>query len=147
MFLVDTNILVYSANADCPEHAPCREFLNRCMAQNTPWYVTWGILYEFVRIVTHPRVLPKPWNLASAWSFILALLDSPGLTVLVETPHHATLAAETMRQLRGLGGNIVHDVHTVVLMREHGIKTVYTRDTDFHRFPGISAVDPLQSEK
>jgi predicted nucleic acid-binding protein len=28
-------------------------------------------------------------------------------------------------------------------MREHGIKEIYTRDTDFHRFPFIKVIDPI----
>jgi predicted nucleic acid-binding protein len=31
-----------------------------------------------------------------------------------------------------LSGNLAHDA---VVMREHGIRRVYTRDTGFHRFP------------
>jgi predicted nucleic acid-binding protein len=27
-------------------------------------------------------------------------------------------------------------------MREHGIKRIYTRDTDFHRFSFLEPVDP-----
>jgi predicted nucleic acid-binding protein len=30
-------------------------------------------------------------------------------------------------------------------MREHGIGRIYTRDTDFHRFPFVEVVDPLQA--
>ena len=37
------------------------------------------------------------------------------------------------------------DAHTAVLMREHGVRRIYTRDTDFHRFPFIEVVDPLQA--
>jgi predicted nucleic acid-binding protein len=29
-------------------------------------------------------------------------------------------------------------------MREHGVRRIYTRDTDFHRFPFIEVADPLQ---
>ena len=36
-----------------------------------------------------------------------------------------------------------HDAHTAILMREHGIKRIYTRDTDFHRFPFLESVHPL----
>jgi CubicO group peptidase (beta-lactamase class C family) len=31
---------------------------------------------------------------------------------------------------------------TAVLMREHGIRRIYTRDTDFHRFPFLEPIDP-----
>lgn len=42
-----------------------------------------------------------------------------------------------------LRGNILHDAHTAVLMREHGIREIYTRDTDFHRFSFIKVIDPI----
>ena len=29
------------------------------------------------------------------------------------------------------------------LMREHGIRQICTRDTDFHRFPFLQVIDPL----
>jgi uncharacterized protein len=42
-----------------------------------------------------------------------------------------------------LVGNLVHDAHTAILMREHGIRRIITRDVDFHRFPFLEVVDPL----
>jgi predicted nucleic acid-binding protein len=30
-------------------------------------------------------------------------------------------------------------------MREHGIRRVCTRDMDFHRFPFLEVVDPIQT--
>jgi predicted nucleic acid-binding protein len=32
---------------------------------------------------------------------------------------------------------------TAVLMREHGIQRIITRDSDFHRFSFVQVVDPL----
>jgi len=43
-----------------------------------------------------------------------------------------------------LAGNLYHDAHTVALMREHGISSIFTRDTDFHRFHFLEVRDPLQ---
>ncbi len=34
-------------------------------------------------------------------------------------------------------------MHTAVLMREHGVRVIYTRDTDFHRFPFLEVRDPM----
>ena len=48
--------------------------------------------------------------------------------------------------MRGLSGNIIHDAQTAVLMREHGIRRVCIRDTDFHRFPFLEPVDPLSAD-
>lgn len=61
MLVVDTNVLVYAADADSPYRVPCRDWLERQRARADAWYTTWGILYEFVRVTTHPRVMPRPW--------------------------------------------------------------------------------------
>jgi len=37
----------------------------------------------------------------------------------------------------------VHDAHTVVLMREHNIRTILTADEGFGRFKNLEVVDPV----
>lgn len=143
MFVVDTNVLVYAADEDSPHHSRCRERLEQWRRQPGAWYVTWGILYEFMRITTHPRVMRRPWSGQDAWRFVAALLASPGLDVLIETDRHPTVAEQVFVELPQLAGNLVHDAHTAVLMREHGVRRIVTRDTDFHRFPFLTPVDPL----
>jgi predicted nucleic acid-binding protein len=68
-------------------------------------------------------------------NFVAALLASPGLAVLVPTERHADVAEEVFLELPHLAGNILHDTHTAILMREHGIGRICTRDTDFNQFP------------
>ena len=143
MLVVDTNVLVYAADADSPHHAPCRDWLERQRRRADAWYTTWAILYEFLRVTTHPRVMRRPWSASEAWGFVAALLASPGLGVLVATPRHAEVAAQVIAELPQVAGNLFHDVHTAILMREHGIRRIVTRDTDFHRFPFVEPLDPL----
>ncbi|MDP9120511.1 MAG: hypothetical protein M3O15_03955 [Acidobacteriota bacterium] len=77
----------------------------------------------------------KPWPTPQAWTFIEALLASPGLHLLVETPRHSHFASRVLTELPELRGNILHDTHTAILMLEHGLRRVVTRDAGFHRFP------------
>jgi toxin-antitoxin system PIN domain toxin len=142
MLLVDTNVLVYAADRDSPFHAPCRGWLGARRSGPDAWFVTWGILYEFLRVTTHPRVMRTPWDSRRAWSFVEGLLESPGLEVLVETERHAQVAREVLDAVPTAAGNLVHDAHTAVLMREHGVRRIATRDTDFHRFPFVEPFDP-----
>jgi predicted nucleic acid-binding protein len=86
----------------------------------------------------------RPWSAAAAWDFVTALLASPGLSVLVATQRHADVAGEVLAELPYLAGNLMHDVHTAILMREHGIRRICTRDTDFNRFPFLEVVDPVR---
>lgn len=86
-------------------------------------------------MTTHARVMRKPWSAAAAWEFVTILLASPGLGVLVRTQRHVDVAGEVISELPHLAGNLMHDAHTAILMREHGIARICTRDTDFNRFP------------
>ena len=143
MLVVDTNILVYAADRDAQWHAPCNAWIEQQRRQAAPWYLTWGIAYEFLRVATHPRVFRKPWPITDAWRFIETILAAPSANVLLPTQRHAQVLRQTLEELPHLCGNVVHDAHTAVLMREHGIRQIVTRDTDFHKFPFLAVVDPL----
>ena len=143
MFVIDTNVLLYSVNRRAREHEACRQLVERHRTDPLPWAVTWTILYEFLRVSTHPRVFEHPLSSKMAWSCVDSLLASPSLQVLVGGPRHREVARRTFAELPDLRGNLVHDAHTAILMREHGVRTIYTRDTDFHRFPFLEVVDPM----
>ncbi len=141
MMLVDTNILVYAADADAAEHAKYRKFLLECRSNPEPWHLTWGIIYEFLRIMTHPQVLRRPWTLAGAWDFIMALNASPSLRILVETDRHPKVVAEILKIIPHRGGNIVFDAHAAALMKEHGVRRICSKDGDFRLFSFIEIVE------
>jgi uncharacterized protein len=143
MFVVDTNILLYAADSDAPEHSVCRDLLLEWRKGATPWYLTWGIIYEFLRVATHRNVFRKPLAVSDTWRFIEAVLASPTANILTETLRHPRVATEVFGSVPGIAGNLVFDAHTAILMLEHGIKTIYSRDHDFHRFPFIRVVDPM----
>ena len=145
MFAVDTNILVYAADAAAPEHARCRDLVERWQAQSGAWYLSWNVCYEFLRVVTHPRVFRQPWSAEAANGFLRAIQASPSLVMLRPTERHDRVLADVIGEIPHLSGNLVHDAHTAVLMREHGLRRIYTRDTDFHRFPFLEPIDPLVS--
>jgi hypothetical protein len=84
------------------------------------------------------------WTAADAWRFVESLLASPGLDVLVPTSRHASVAAAVIEETPGIEGNLVHDAHIAILMREHGIRRIYTRDTAFHVFGFLEPIDPVR---
>ncbi len=79
MFVVDTNIFVYAADGDSPFHQCCRGKIEEWRRLPTPWYSTWGIMYEFLRVITHPRIFHKPWTAPKAWDFVEAILAASHL--------------------------------------------------------------------
>lgn len=144
MFVVDTNVLLDAANKDSLFHEPCRKLVDSWRRQAVPWFVTWSVCYEFLRASTHPRIFGPPWSALEAYGYVEALLASPSLSVLVATERHAAVLRATLSELPELRGNQMHDLHIAVLMREHGVSRIVTRDTDFHRFRFLSVIDPLR---
>jgi len=116
--------------------------LDEARRRPSPSFLTWSVCYEFLRVTTHQQVMPSPWRTAEAWRFLSELLESPGVDLLTATPRHAAVLAWTVEELPEIRGNQVHDLHTAVLMREHGVSRICTRDAGFRRFPFLTVIDP-----
>ena len=54
------------------------------------------------------------------------------------------MLAHTLAEFSDTRANGMHDLHTVVLMREHSISRICTLDSGFRRFPFLTVVDPLE---
>jgi len=105
------------------------------LSEGTPWCLTWGIIYEFLRVATHSRVFPQPLPASQACRFLGALLERDEVTILVPSARHWELLNRTLGELHHPAGNLLHDVATAALMREHGVQEIVTADTDSLQFP------------
>ena len=142
--VIDTNVLVYAANENSEFFAPCRRFIDHRIAQPDPTFLTWSICYEFLRVTTHRGPFPHRIDAVDASRFLSSLLSQPSFSVLTATNRHFDLLSLTLTEFPEISGNLMHDVHTAVLMREHGITRICTRDSDFYRFPFLEVIDPLR---
>ncbi len=141
MFVVDTNVLLHAVNSSSPENTKSGNALTSFANGSENWALTWGIVYEFLRVSTHSGVFPNPLNLKNAHGFIDKLVNTLRCFIITETEfHHPTLESSIAEVFR-LSGNIIHDFHTAVLMKEHGIKDIVTFDTDFRAFPWVQIRD------
>lgn len=138
--VVDTNILVYATNPDSPHHQVCRDRLAQLRAGSQAWYVTWGNLYEYMRLATHPVVATRPASAVDAWKCLCELTASA--QVLIETNRHGEVFAQVLRKHSWISANLVFDARIVVLMKENGVRRICTFDRDFRRFDGIEVVTP-----
>lgn len=137
MFLIDTNILLHAVNKESAEFEKTSGFLRSLPRQGEQWALSWNILYEFMRVGTHPRVFSNPLTQEQAWGFIKALLNGSNCMLISETELHPEVLEECANETPRLHGNILHDFHTAILMREHGITEILTFDRDFHTFPWV----------
>ncbi len=142
--IIDTNILLYAANSDAPEHVRARKFLTACGREAGLFFLTVGICYEFLRVSTHPRVFPSPLTAHEAMEFLDGLLKTSRFEVLSAGPDHWNHLRDVLKTTTHPSGNLFFDIHTVALMHENTVRRIYTADVDFLQFPGIEVVNPLK---
>jgi hypothetical protein len=139
---LDTNLLVDARREELPEHRAAVALLTRLAEGDEPWALAWPCVYEFLRVVTHPRVFNPPTPVERALDDLESLLASPSLVMIGEGPAHA---GHLRRMVEGGGavGNLVHDAHIAALAVEHGVTELWTADRDFARFPGLRIRNPI----
>ena len=143
MIALDTNILVYARREELPEHEVAASLLRDLAEGRETWALPWPCVYEFLRVVTHPRVFDPPTDLEVALEDLGSLLRSPSLVLLGESRGHFRHLREAATSAR-VFGNLVHDGHIAALCREHGVTELLTRDRDFSRFKDLAARDPFE---
>lgn len=138
---IDANVLIHASNTADPLHEPAVALVRRLATEPEIVYLFWPTIMGYLRIVTHPAILPRPLSPRDAMRNVEALLDRPNVRAPGEQsgfwPHYRAAAVDPTR------GNDVPDAHLAALMRQHGVRLIYTRDRGFRRFDGITARDPF----
>lgn len=142
MIGVDTNVLVYAHREEFPEHPIALARLRELAEGAEAWGIPVFVLGEFLRVVTHPRILRPPSPMDRAIAALRGLLESPSLRVLTPGPRYWRLLEEAILEARA-AGNLVVDAEIVAVCREHGATRILTEDRDFRRFRGVTA-EPLR---
>lgn len=141
MIAVDTNVLVYAHREESKRHADARERLEELATGSAQWGLPVYCIHEFVRIVTHPRVLRPPTELEDALGAIDELLESPTLMILKPGDRWWSLFRRLVSE-GATGGNLVFDAAIAAVCQERGARTILTEDRDFSRFSSPVA-EPL----
>jgi hypothetical protein len=142
LIAVDTNILIYARREEMPLHRPAKELLESLAEGERPWTLPWPCIYEFLRVVTHPRVFSPPSDAELVIESLESLLRSPSLVLFGEGPSHLASMKRALLSSR-CTGNLVHDAHIAALLLENGVDELWTHDRDFNRFPGLRVRFPL----
>jgi len=138
---LDANLLVYASNSADQAHGPARALIERLAAGPELVYLFWPTVMGYLRIVTHPGILPRPLAPADAARNVSQLLARPHVRTPGEEEGFWKLYLATAGD--HARGNDVPDAHLAALMRQHGVRVIYTRDRDFRRFDWIEARDPF----
>lgn len=138
---LDVNVLIYASNTADPVHEAARRLVDRLGAGPDLLYLFWPTLMGYLRIGTHAGILPRPLTPQHAIANVSDLLALPHVRSTGEVGGFWKLFRATAGSAPR--GDDVPDAHLATLMRQHGVRVIYTRDRGFLRFEGIDVRDPF----
>ncbi|MEI8294020.1 MAG: PIN domain-containing protein [bacterium] len=125
---LDTNILLYAANEDAPEHVICRAFLLKVIEKPEDWVIADQVYLELYRALRSPKVMSNPLSAAQAAGHVALLRDGMGIM------HCGYITECWDRLILNLQADEfpyrrTHDAVLAATLLSHGVKTFYTRNT------------------
>ena len=142
LYLLDSNILLYSKIEDAPENRAASEWLTATIADpNNCVLLCETSILAFIRIGTNKRLFDPPLPLSEARAYLDTLLSCPN--VQLYQPDSMTYF-EMLDQMekKGLSGDITMDTHLATIAMRTGA-TLVTRDGDFGRFRYLKILNPI----
>lgn len=146
-YSIDVNILLYSSDQSSGFHARALEFVESCAASSEPLFLAYLTLLSYVRMATHPRIFTNPLTPSEAFQNVRKLANLPQVRLISERDGFLDVYDEMTRDLT-VRANLVPDAHLATLLRQHGVSTLYTNNTDdFETFGFLDVRNPLKSSE
>lgn len=140
---LDTNILIYAANSDAPEHVKALAVVNTMLASPSEWIIADQVLCEFYKALRHPKILQKPRTAAQAAAHIRFLREQSGVACCA---YETTCFNDVLTILEKprYPYQRTHDTVLGVTLLKHGVKIFYTRnEKDFADVAIQSVINPI----
>ena len=141
-YSVDVNVLLYASDQASPRYDKAIKFLLKRASDPELFCICWSTLMSYLRISTHPSIFSHPLSPEEAMENMESLLNQPRVRVLSEDDGFLTI----YRQVSGsfpVRGNLVPDAHLAALLLQHGVRKIYTADSDFKKFEFLEVKNPF----
>ena len=141
-FALDVNILLYASDSSSAVHAGALDLLRSVALGDEVCYLPWPTVMGYLRIATHPRIFSTPLSPTEAQGNVDRLLERPHVRCVGEADGFWEVYRNLTRDVPARG-NLVPDAHIAAILKQHDIRTLYTRDRDFARFAFLRVIDPF----
>ena len=141
-FAVDVNVLLYASDQASPFEPRARALLSEWAVTGDLFCVAWVTVMSYLRLSTHPAIFERPLAPDEAMRNIEALCRLPHVRLLAEEDGFWRVYREVAGALP-VRGNLVPDAHLAALLRQHGVSTIVTNDSDFRKFPFLRVQNPF----
>lgn len=137
MIALDTNIILHILVKSQKEHGKAAAWISKT---REPFATTGTNIAEVLRLLTHPRVFPKPLSLDQAIDLFQYFQHQFDIRILEESEHWWQELKELLEEIPDLRGNEVFDARIAICLRYHGIRDLCTLDGDFLKYPFLNMI-------
>jgi len=123
MISIDTNILLYAQNADCPEHEPARDYLLG-LAQSQDVAICELVLVELYLLLRNPAVIRQPLGPSEAAEMCRSYRGNPRWRLIENAP--------VMEGVWSAAGDVgfarrrIIDLRLALTLQHHGVTELAT---------------------
>jgi uncharacterized protein len=140
---LDTNVLIYAANEDAPEHPKAKLAVEKLLKAPEEWILADQVLIEFYRALRNPAVFQKPAGAGEAWEIVNFYREEAGSR---RCCYELSMWRDLERHLKSsrFEARKTFDALLAVTLLNNGVETFYTRNTkDFRTFGFRSVINPI----
>ncbi|MBX9768053.1 MAG: PIN domain-containing protein [Bdellovibrionales bacterium] len=137
MTAIDTNILIGMMVGSSSHH---EETLSGLENLDDELCTTPTNIGEVLRLLTHPKVFSSPLKIEKAVEALSLLIDSYDIRILDEDTLWWKELTGMTKQIPGLKGNEVFDARVALCLKQHQIKRIWTRDSDFRKYSFLKVI-------
>lgn len=141
MIACDVNVLVNAHNVAMPEYDAYSAWLEEALNGTIPVGIPSLVFSGYLRVITHPRIFPRPFRPEQALEEIAAIRAAPAFVAVEPGPRHWEIFTELCRKADAIG-NHVPNAYLAAIAIEHGCEWI-TADRGFARYPGLRWRHPL----
>ena len=141
-YSVDVNVLLYASDQASHRHDEAIHFLLNRASDPELFCISWSTLMAYIRISTHPSIFSNPLSPDEALENVEILLNQPRVRVLSEDDGFLVMYRKVTSRLP-VRGNLVPDAHLATLLLQHGVRKIYTADSDFKKFEFLEVKNPF----
>lgn len=140
---LDTNILLYAINNDCPEHGAARAVVDEALRERQSWIVADQVWFELYRLLRNPAVLAHPLESEEASSTIVWYREKSGWLRCAWEPGMMDAALRFLKDPDFPARRVFDLVLGITLLR-NGVDELVTRNTkDFGGMGFAKLRDPF----
>lgn len=143
MIIPDVNLLICAYDEASPFHPAAAAWWEGCLSGNEPIGLPHVVLFGFIRLATHPRIVEKPLRIREAAGIVRSWIEQPVAQILIPGVEHPARVMSLLEKV-GVAGNLTTDAQIAVHALEYGA-VVHTCDADFARFEGLQWRNPISA--